>query len=200
MSQQQKVFILGHKNPDTDSICSAIAYADIRNRTSRGERYIPRRVGQINDETEYVLRRFGFSQPGYMPNVGTQVKDMDIFPTPHLEATMSLKHAWDLMKENNITTMPVVDADDRLVGLITVNDVSRVFMDTEDSFLLSNAHTQYRWIAETIRGTIRAGDALGTVRVLLGDAVAAELPAVAAQDVRLPGLLEGFLRLWENWQ
>ena len=158
MSQQQKVFILGHKNPDTDSICSAIAYADIRNRTSRGERYIPRRVGQINDETEYVLRRFGFSQPGYMPNVGTQVKDMDIFPTPHLEATMSLKHAWDLMKENNITTMPVVDTDDRLVGLITVNDVSRVFMDTEDSFLLSNAHTQYRWIAETIRGTIRAGD------------------------------------------
>ena len=107
MTQQQKVYILGHKNPDTDSICSAIAYADIRNRVSKGERYIPRRVGQINEETEYVLKRFGFVQPGYMPNVGTQVKDMDIFATPHLEATMSLKRAWDLMKENNITTVAV---------------------------------------------------------------------------------------------
>ena len=134
MSQQQKVFILGHKNPDTDSICSAIAYADIRNRTSRGERYIPRRVGQINDETEYVLRRFGFSQPGYMPNVGTQVKDMDIFPTPHLEATMSLKRAWDLMKENNITTLPVVDAERHLVGIVTVDDAMEVLEEenTED--------------------------------------------------------------------
>ena len=158
MPQHENVYILGHKNPDTDSICSAIAYADIRNRTSKGERYIPRRAGQINEETEYVLKRFGFSQPGYMPNVGTQVKDMDILATPHLEAAMPLKRAWDMMKANGITTMPVVNAEDHLEGLVTVNDISRVFMDTEDSLLLSNAHTQYRWIAETIRGTIRVGD------------------------------------------
>ena len=158
MPQHENVYILGHKNPDTDSICSAVAYADIRNRTSKGERYIPRRAGQINEETEYVLKRFGFSQPGYMPNVGTQVKDMDILATPHLEAAMPLKRAWDMMKANGITTMPVVNAEDHLEGLVTVNDISRVFMDTEDSLLLSNAHTQYRWIAETIRGTIRVGD------------------------------------------
>ena len=158
MPQHENVYILGHKNPDTDSICSAIAYADIRNRTSKGERFIPRRAGQINEETEYVLKRFGFSQPGYMPNVGTQVKDMDILATPHLEAAMPLKRAWDMMKANGITTMPVVNAEDHLEGLVTVNDISRVFMDTEDSLLLSNAHTQYRWIAETIRGTIRVGD------------------------------------------
>ena len=71
MSQQDTIYILGHKNPDTDSICSAIAYADIRNRTSKGETYIPRRAGQVNEETEFVLKRFGFPQPGYMPNVGT---------------------------------------------------------------------------------------------------------------------------------
>ena len=100
MSQQEKVYILGHKNPDTDSICSAIAYADIHNRTSKDDRFEPRRAGQINEETEYVLKRFGFAQPGYMPNVGTQVKDMEIFVTPHLETSMSLKHAWDLMKAN----------------------------------------------------------------------------------------------------
>ena len=130
MSQQENVYILGHKNPDTDSICSAIAYADIRNRTARSGHFIPRRAGQVNEETEYVLKRFGFSQPGYMPNVGTQVKDMDILATPHLEAAMPLKRAWDMMKANGITTMPVVNAEDHLEGLVTVNDISRVFMDT----------------------------------------------------------------------
>ena len=158
MTRSEKVYILGHKNPDTDSVCSAIAYADIRNRTSKGERFIARRAGQINEETEYVLKRFGFSQPGYMPNVGSQVRDMEIYATPHLEASMSLKHAWDMMKANGITTLPVVSADNRLEGVITVNDISRVFMDTEDSRLLSNARTQYRWITETIRGTLRVGD------------------------------------------
>ena len=173
MSRQENVYILGHKNPDTDSICSAIAYADIRNRVSQSNHFIPRRAGQINEETEYVLRRFGFSQPGYMPNVGTQVKDMDIYLTPHLEAAMSLKCAWDMMKANGITTLPVVDAEDHLQGVITVNDISRVFMDTEDSMLLANAHTQYRWIAETIRGTIRVGDEslfFSKGRVLVGTA------------------------------
>ena len=158
MPQQEKVYVLGHKNPDTDSICSAIAYAALRNRISKGETYVARRAGQINEETEYVLKRFGFSQPGYMPNVGTQVKDTDILRTPHLEKTMSLKRAWDLMKTNGLTTLPVVDAEDHLEGLVTVNDISQIFMDTEDSLLLSNAHTQYRWIAETIRGTLRVGD------------------------------------------
>ncbi|MBR6185991.1 MAG: putative manganese-dependent inorganic diphosphatase [Clostridia bacterium] len=173
MTQQENVYILGHKNPDTDSICSAIAYADIRNRTARTDTFVPRRAGQINEETEYVLRRFGFSQPGYMSNVGTQVKDMDIYKTPHLEKTMSLKKAWDMMKANNITTLPVVNAEDQLEGVITVNDISHVFMDTEDSLLLSNARTQYHWIAETIRGTIRVGDEnrfFDRGRVLVGTA------------------------------
>ena len=53
--KNQKVFVMGHKNPDTDSICSAIAYADIKNRTTQTKRYIPRRAGQINEETQYVL-------------------------------------------------------------------------------------------------------------------------------------------------
>ena len=173
MFQQEAVYILGHKNPDTDSVCSAIAYADIKNRIAKEDTFIPKRAGQINEETEYVLRRFGFAQPGYMPNVGTQVKDMDIYATPHLEKTMSLKRTWDMMRTNGITTLPVVDADDHFEGLVTVNDISRVFMDTEDSLLLSNACTQYRWIAETIRGTIRLGDEnkfFTSGRVLVGTA------------------------------
>lgn len=195
MPTQETVYILGHKNPDTDSICSAIAYADIRNRISRGETYVPRRAGQVNEETEYVLRRFGFAQPGYMPNVGTQVRDMDICAVPHLEASMSIKRAWDLMKSNGLTTLPVVDAEDRLEGLITVNDISHILMDTEDNTLLSSACTQYRWIAETIRGTIRAGDAerfFSAGRVLVGTANPELLSAILEEgDMVILGDREG---------
>ena len=71
--KNQKVFVMGHKNPDTDSICSAIAYADIKNRTTQTKRYIPRRAGQINEETQYVLNRFGVQPPAYLGNIGTPV-------------------------------------------------------------------------------------------------------------------------------
>lgn len=74
MGKQGKIYIIGHKNPDTDSICSAIAYADIKNRMSNGNRYAAKRAGQINEETEYVLKRFGVEAPGYLSDVGTQVK------------------------------------------------------------------------------------------------------------------------------
>ena len=88
MSNHEKIFVIGHKNPDTDSICSAIAYCDIKNRTTQGSQYIPKRAGQINEETEYVLNRFGVQPPGYLSNIGTQVKDMDIRFSPEANKSM----------------------------------------------------------------------------------------------------------------
>ena len=88
MRNQEKIFVIGHKNPDTDSICSAIAYADIKNRTSQKVKYIPKRAGQINEETEYVLNRFGMQPPGYLSNIGTQIKDMDIRMSPEADKSM----------------------------------------------------------------------------------------------------------------
>ncbi len=158
MKKTEKVFIIGHKNPDTDSICSAIAYADIKNRTTQGVRYIARRAGQINEETEFVLKRFGVHAPGYMPNVGTQVQDMDIHEIPPFDKTMSLKSAFDFMKENNIVTLPVTDPERHLEGLVSISDIAQAYMDTADSFLLSNANTQYKRIVETLQGSILAGD------------------------------------------
>ena len=90
MRKQDKIFVIGHKNPDTDSICSAIAYCDIKNRTFQNKRYVPKRAGQINEETEYVLNRFGIQPPGYLSNIGTQVKDMDIRMSP--EAGIKLEN------------------------------------------------------------------------------------------------------------
>ena len=154
MKNQEKIFVIGHKNPDTDSICSAIAYCDIKNRTSQHQKFIPKRAGQINEETEYVLSRFGVQPPGYLSNIGTQVKDMDIRMSPDADKGMSLKAAWDIMQENSIVSLPIRDKEGALEGLITIGDIAKTYMDTTDSYLLSRARTQYQKIAETIDGEV----------------------------------------------
>ena len=161
MKNQEKIFVIGHKNPDTDSICSAIAYCDIKNRTTQEGRYIPKRAGQINEETEYVLNRFGVQPPGYLSNIGTQVKDMDIRLSPEANKSMSLKNAWDLMQENSIVSLPIREKDGTLEGLITIGDIAKTYMDTTDSYLLSRARTQYQRIAETIGGNVIEGNPHG---------------------------------------
>ena len=173
MKNQEKIFVIGHKNPDTDSICSAIAYCDIKNRTSQRQKFIPKRAGQINEETEYVLSRFGVQPPGYLSNIGTQVKDMDIRVSPDADKGMSLKAAWDIMQENSIVSLPIRDKDGALEGLITIGDIAKTYMDTTDSYLLSRARTQYQKIAETIDGEVIEGNPHGYFikgRVMVGTA------------------------------
>ena len=185
MRNQEKIFVIGHKNPDTDSICSAIAYADIKNRTSQKVKYIPKRAGQINEETEYVLNRFGMQPPGYLSNIGTQVKDMDIRMSPDADKGMSLKNAWDLMMEKSIVSLPIRDKDGQLEGLITIGDIAKTYMDTTDSYLLSRARTQYRRIAETIAGTVIEGNEHGYFtkgKVLVGTANPEMLKAYIEED------------------
>lgn len=173
MKNQEKIFVIGHKNPDTDSICSAIAYCDIKNRTSQHQKFIPKRAGQINEETEYVLSRFGVQPPGYLSNIGTQVKDMDIRMSPDADKGMSLKAAWDIMQENSIVSLPIRDKEGALEGLITIGDIAKTYMDTTDSYLLSRARTQYQKIAETIDGEVTEGNPHGYFikgRVMVGTA------------------------------
>ena len=185
MRNQERIFVIGHKNPDTDSICSAIAYADIKNRTSQKVKYSPKRAGQINEETEYVLNRFGMLPPGYLSNIGTQVKDMDIRMSPDADKSMSLKNAWDLMMEKSIVSLPIRDREGQLEGLITIGDIAKTYMDTTDSYLLSRARTQYRRIAETIAGTVIEGNEHGYFtkgKVLVGTANPEMLKAYIEED------------------
>ena len=185
MRNQERIFVIGHKTPDTDSICSAIAYADIKNRTSQKVKYIPKRAGQINEETEYVLNRFGMLPPGYLSNIGTQVKDMDIRMSPDADKSMSLKNAWDLMMEKSIVSLPIRDREGQLEGLITIGDIAKTYMDTTDSYLLSRARTQYRRIAETIAGTVIEGNEHGYFtkgKVLVGTANPEMLKAYIEED------------------
>ena len=108
MENKQTIYVIGHKNPDTDSICSAIAYADIKNRTEE-DTFIPMRAGQINEETEYVLKRFQMSAPVYLEDIGTQVKDMEIHKTEGARSDISVKEAFNHMTENGAVTLPITD-------------------------------------------------------------------------------------------
>ena len=161
MAKQGKIYIIGHKNPDTDSICSAIAYADIKNRLNSGKKYAAKRAGQINEETEYVLKRFGVEAPGYLSDVGTQVKDMEIRETPGVPNNISIKEAWSIMKKSSAVTLPITKEDGQLEGLITTGDIANSYMDAHDNYFLSNARTQYRSIANTVEGTVVTGNPHG---------------------------------------
>lgn len=157
MKKETRTYIIGHKNPDTDSICSAIAYADIKNRTTKGK-FIPKRAGALNEEATFVLNYFHIPIPGYLPDVRTQVKDMDFHETPGAEKNMSIKCAWNLMQQYNAGTLPIVSSDGFLEGLITYGDIAKSYMDAYDNTLLAQAKPQYRAIADTLDGKIIVGD------------------------------------------
>lgn len=196
MKNHNRIYVIGHKNPDTDSICSAIAYADIKNRTCLDDRkYVAKRAGQINSETEYVLNRFGVEPPGYLTNVGTQVKDMDIRISPQADRNLSLKKTWELMKENSIVSLPIRSEDGDLEGLVTIGDIAKTYMDTTDSYLLANAHTRYSTIAETVDGTIITGNGDSVFiegKVLVGAAHPEMMKEyIEAGDLLIVGTREG---------
>ncbi len=155
--KKRKVYIIGHKNPDTDSICSAIAYADIKNRTEEGI-FKAKRAGQISEETNYVLNRFHMDPPSYIPNVGTQVRDMDVRRVQGVANNISLKKAWTLMRNENVNTLPITNNENELEGLITISDIAESYMDVYDNQILSRARTQYKNILETLDGTMITGN------------------------------------------
>lgn len=157
MDQEKKVWVLGHKNPDTDSICAAIAYAELKNRSGENI-YESKRAGRLNEETKYVLNYFKVPAPAFVSDVGAQVKDIEIRRIPGVDSHISMKRAWELMKEANVVTLPVTNAHGGLEGLIITNDIATSYMDVYDNKILSRARTQYKNIIETLSGTLLEGN------------------------------------------
>lgn len=155
--EKKQIFVVGHKNPDTDSICSAICYANLKRKIT-GEDYVPKRAGHVNQETKFVLERFNVPSPEYITDVRPQVKDIDIRETQGVHRNISLKKAWNLMKEKGVVTLPITK-DKTLEGLITITDIATSYMDVYDSNILSTAKTPYTNIIETLDGTLIVGDA-----------------------------------------
>lgn len=171
MLKEKKVFVIGHKNPDTDSICSAIAYAALKNKTDDGV-FVPKRVGEVNNETKYVLDFFDVETPEFIGHVGTQVKDVEIKPTPSLNEGISLKNAWNKMRDLRESTMPIVN-DGVLEGIISVKDIATANMDIYETRILAISHTKYTNVLDAIDGTMIVGDSEEEItkgKILIGAA------------------------------
>ncbi len=155
-SNAAPVYVIGHKNPDTDSICSAIAYAELKN-ILHGGGYCAARAGQINQETQYVLNFFQVSAPKYVGDVMTDIRDIEIRKTQGVSGQISLKKAWNMMRALGVVTLPITD-NQRLQGLITIGDIANAYMDVYDNCILSVAQTPYRNILETLDADMLIGD------------------------------------------
>lgn len=171
---ENTIIIIGHKNPDTDSICSAISYAYLKNQliaehkvplTKNGlfptevqPTYVPMRAGNINNETAYVLNYFNMETPAYIEDVNTQVADIEYRKTQGISNHISIKNAWKLMRENDVVTLPIITKDNILEGLITINDIAKSYMDVTEPNLLSAAKTPYENLLDILDGKLIVGN------------------------------------------
>ena len=154
---KRKVMVIGHKNPDTDSVCSAIAYANLKNKISdRG--YVPARAGEINQETEFVLNHFNVPIPRRCLDVSAQVQDIDIRQVAGVNGDMTMRKAWETIRDNNITSLPITRPDNTLEGLITLQDIAMANMDRMDVYSLGQAGTKISNLIQTLKAKLIVGD------------------------------------------
>ena len=153
-----KVVVIGHRNPDTDSICSAIAYAELKNKTSDLV-CEARRAGKMNQETEFVLKKFGVTPPRMCTDVNPKIRDVDYREMPGIPGSTSLRRAWKIMRDQQIDTLSITSADNELEGIITGKDLATANMDVFDTAVLAKSRTSYKNILETLNGTRVVGNA-----------------------------------------
>ena len=123
------VYITGHKNPDTDSIISAMAYAALKNALGQRQ-YKAARLGHVSDETQIVLNRFGFEPPEVITDVRTQVRDLDFDTPTMLSPGATISRAWKIMHDEKISSLPVTNEDGTLYGMLSAGDVASYDMNS----------------------------------------------------------------------
>ncbi len=154
----KSIYVIGHRNPDTDSICSSIAYTNLKNKMERTNCYEAKRAGRVNSETEFVLNYFGVSAPGYVSDVRTQVGDIEFKQIEGVNGDISLKKAWEFMRSIQAHTLPVINDKKNLEGVITIGDIAKSYMEVYDNNIISKAKTPYSNIVETLNGELVVGD------------------------------------------
>ncbi|MBQ8599725.1 MAG: putative manganese-dependent inorganic diphosphatase [Oscillospiraceae bacterium] len=157
MEKKREIIVIGHKNPDSDSICSAIAYAQLKNQLGGGN-YVAKRAGDINKETAFVLNYFGVEEPEYVADVRTRVSDIDWKRVPGVDRNMSVREAYLTMKDNDTTTLCITNEEDMINGIITMTDIAGSDMDVHDNHLVSRAKTPFRNIMKTLDARVLCGD------------------------------------------
>ena len=149
----KKVYVIGHKNPDTDSICSAIAYSYLLNATNKYNA-IPVRLGEINRETEYVLKRFGVEHPVLLKTVKQKVEDLNYDKVTVFSKDLTLKTAWFLLKQQNLKSAPILDEHGQLLGLLSTSNIIEGYMDQWDSEVLKKAKTPVENVIDTLEANV----------------------------------------------
>lgn len=153
----KSTIVIGHKNPDTDSICSAISYAHLKSILT-GEDYVPCRAGEINNETKFVLEHFGVGEPQLITSLEPKVSDVQFRDIEGIDPHISLRLAWEHMRDRNIQTVPVLTKRGKIKGIVTLGDLTRFYMEDQDPRALSKASTPYGNIAHTLWGEVVVGD------------------------------------------
>ncbi|NLW08202.1 MAG: CBS domain-containing protein, partial [Clostridia bacterium] len=183
------IYVIGHKNPDTDSICSVIAYAELKKRL--GYNAIPVRLGEINRETDFVLKHFGVSVPIEITNVKAQVSDLNFDIVNTASPDISVRTAWMIMNRNNIKTLPVVDDNKRFLGLVTLSDITEKYMDITEDNIIANSKTPLHNIVDTLKGKVVQGseeDFHTSGKVLIAAAPPEEMaPFIQNGDIVITG-------------
>lgn len=160
-SSGHEIWVIGHKNPDTDSICAAISYAYLKNSIDKDNTYVPKKAGSISEETRYVLNRFSTKEPETVKDVYTQLMDLNLRRQEGINSHYSLKKAYELMKKEGVVTLPVVNEKNVLQGIIVNGDIASSYMDVYDNRALGRARTQYKNIVETLNGHLLCGNVHG---------------------------------------
>ncbi|WP_029699332.1 putative manganese-dependent inorganic diphosphatase [Clostridium sp. Ade.TY] len=143
------VYVTGHKNPDSDSICAAISYAELKNKTGNLPA-IPVRLGNVSRETQFILDYFNVQAPEFLETVKLKVEDLKIDNISPISPDISLKMAWNIMRDKNIKSIPVGDCNDHLIGVLSISNLTSSYMDIWDNKILSKSETSIDNIIDTL--------------------------------------------------
>lgn len=153
MEAKETIYISGHRNPDTDSICAAIAYADLKNR--RGKvKAVPIRLGDLSRETKFILDYFNVEAPMLKETMKPQVLDLTIDPPYKISKDTTLNKALGIIQGEAISALQVVDEKDELLGIVTLSNLTEGYMDIWDDNILGRSNTSLENIVEVMRGEI----------------------------------------------
>lgn len=152
MGNSKPVYVIGHRNPDTDSICSAIAYAELKRKA--GEDAIAARAGQVNAETQYALDYFKVEAPMLIVDLYPRVKDIMLECQAVVKETDNLRYLGRVLQENNLRSVPVTDGDGRMVGIVTVSDLAQRYFEELNMQDLGESAVSLKAIVDIIDGEI----------------------------------------------
>ena len=147
------IYVTGHKNPDSDSICAAYAYAEFKNKIGETET-VACRLGNVNQETQFILDYFEAEAPKFLNTVKLKVEDLQFDNISPISPDISLKTAWTIMRDKNIKTLPVADENDHLLGVLSVANLTSCYMDIWDNRILSKSNTTLDNIVDTLSAKI----------------------------------------------